>query len=145
MFRGCFDSGGDQAEPRDTAGSATCFISRITSPASTLDRAASLTLAVGGCQRVRLFGWAAPVAIGLPGPTNGQISKGLGDPGGSSAWVPKTLASHAASSRRSRTFTYAIFTCSSQYGRPGSDGTSQKWNSRVPGSPIGQQQVTTRP
>jgi len=51
----------------------------------------------------------------------------------------------AASSRRSRTFTYASLAWSEQYGFPGSDASSQNRKLRVPGSPSGQQQVTTRP
>src|SRR5580704_15466773 len=54
MFDRSVDAGGDQAEPRDMARSAPCFMSRTTSPATTLDRAASLTLAPDDCQRGRL-------------------------------------------------------------------------------------------
>jgi hypothetical protein len=54
-------------------------------------------------------------------------------------------AAYAASSRLSRTFTYASSACSLQYGLPGTDGASQNRKLCVPGSPIGQQQVITRP
>ena len=50
-------------------------------------------------------------------------------------------AAYAASSLRSRIFTYASFACSSQYGFPGSDVSSQNRKVFVPGSPIGQQQA----
>jgi hypothetical protein len=56
MSRRGFSAGDAQAESRKMARSVACFMSRITSPASALDRAASLTLANDDCQRGERLG-----------------------------------------------------------------------------------------
>jgi len=55
------------------------------------------------------------------------------------------LQAQAASSRLSRMRTYASSAWASQYGFPGTEASSQNRKLLVPGSPIGQQQVITRP